>query len=106
MALHVDYKKPYGHYTLTQGENKFKIHLCKCNALWAEIYHHKNEKGEKMAQLFAFIGDVQHMKNMVKNDPQIFNGNDNYVFHAKELNADCWKVIQLLSKLGKKITIK
>ena len=106
MALRVDYKKPYGHYTLTQGENKFKIHLCKCNALWAEIYHYKNDEGEKMIQLVSFVGDVQHMKNMAKNGLLFFKEKDNYVFHAKELNADCWKVIQLLSKLGKKITIK
>ena len=43
IMLKVDYKKPYGYYTLTQGEKKFKIMLCKANAMWAEMYFYKDE---------------------------------------------------------------
>lgn len=109
--LHVDYKKPYGYYTLTQGENKLKIYLCKANTTWAEMYFYKNDKGVKMAQLSSFLGDAQHLKNCLKNNSTYLEACDNYVFNAKEVKeshyaGEIWKTIRILAENGKKVTIK
>lgn len=109
--LNVNYKKPYGYYTLTQGEKKFKIHLCKANAMWAEMYFYKNEEGEDMAQLYAFLADYEHAKKCFKNGGTHLEDCNNYVFYAKELKGDVygniiWKTIRLLAENGKKVTIK
>ena len=109
--LNVDYKKPYGYYTLKQGENKFKITLCKANAMWAEMYFYKDERGKKMVQLHSFLAGADHVKNCFKNGG-IFDECDNYVFHAEELKGksrcvnDIWKTIRILVENGKKVTIK
>lgn len=111
--LNVNYKKPYGFYTLTQGENKFKITICKANAMWAEMHFYKNEEGTKMAQLYAFLADYKHAKNCFNNGGTHLEQCDNYVFYAKELKDksdgyvnDIWKTIRLLAENGKKVTIK
>lgn len=109
--LNVDYKKPYGYYTLTQKRGdevkKFKITLCKANAMWAEMYFYKDEKtGEDMAQLYSFYADAKHVSKHLSG-----GGNteaDDFVFKAKEIsdNSEIWKSIKVLAKYGKKITIK
>ena len=111
IMLKVDYKKPYGYYTLTQGEKKFKIMLCKANAMWAEMYFYKDEEGTKKAQLYAFLLDYKHYKNCLKNDDTNLESCNNYVFYANELKDDgyandIWKTIRSLAENGKKVTIK
>ena len=111
IMLKVDYKKPYGYYTLTQGEKKFKIMLCKANAMWAEMYFYKNEDGKEMAQLYAFLADYKHLQNCFKNGGTHLESCNNYVFYANELKGDgyakdIWKTIRLLAENGKKVTIK
>ena len=109
--LNVDYKKPYGYYTLTQGESKFKINLCKANAMWAEMNFYKNEEGTKMAQLYSFLNDYKHVQNCFKNGGTHIESCNNYVFYAKNIKEsgyeeDIWKTIRLLAENGKKVTIK
>lgn len=104
--LRVNYKDVIGYYTLTQGDNKYKITLCGCNALWAEMQFYTNGNGEKMAQFYSFIDDVQHLKNCIKNCPDFYDGASNFVFYAKNMDDRVWKAVRLISKLGKKITIK
>lgn len=63
-------------YTTTYGEVKVKNHnetkvltvkIHPANALCAFIYHYKDEKGDKYAQLWNFLADTQHIKNIMKN---------------------------------------
>ena len=67
--LRVNYKTTYGEVKVkSYDETKVltvKIHSA--NALCAFIYHYTNEKGEKMAQLWNFLYDTQHIKNIMKN---------------------------------------
>lgn len=108
--LNVDYKKPYGYCTLTQENGKkFKITFCKANCLWAEMYFYtKEEDGKRteMAQLYSFLGDIQHLKNCLKSGNKRIKNYSNFVFYAKECNNDVWKAIRLLAEHGKKVTIK
>ena len=109
--INVDYKKPYGYYKLTQGDSKFKIYLCKANAMWSEMNFYKNEEGIEMAQLYAFLADYKHVQNCFKNGGSHLESCNNYVFYAKnikgsEYEEDIWKTIRLLAEKGKKVTIK
>lgn len=103
--LNVNYKDVIGHYTLTQDEKKFKITLCGCNALWAEMYFYTDDNGKKMVQLYSFIDEIQHLKNCIKNT-EIYKDADNFVFNAKNMNDRTWKAVRLIANLGKKVTIK
>lgn len=107
--VNVEYKKPYGTYTLTQkdsqGEKKFKITLCRANCLWAEMVFFKNDKGEDMVQLYNFFSDIKHMKKCIKSG--LLKDMDNFRFHAKRIegNKSIWEAIKLLAENGKKVTI-
>lgn len=103
--LNVNYKDVIGTYTLTQEEKKFKITLCGCNALWAEMYFYIDDKGEKMVQLYSFIYDVAHLKRCVKNT-EIYKDADKFVFNAKNMDDRMWKAVRIISNMGKKVTIK
>lgn len=103
--LNVSYKKRIGYFTLTQGENKFRIHICHANCLCAMCEFYKNESGEEMVQLVSFFHDMTHAKRCFKDDVFLYDW-DNFVFHAKECNNEMWKFIRLLADNGKKVTIK
>lgn len=109
--LKVDYKKPFGYYTATNGERKIKIYLCKANAMWAEMHFYKNEEGAKITQLYGFMDNYMHAKNCLKNGGTHIKSCNNYVFFAKELKGngrenEIWRTIRLLTENGKKVTIK
>lgn len=105
MALHVNYDRKIGHYTLTQGENKFKIHFCACNALCAEIYFYKDDEGREMCQLHSFFADIQHVKNCAK--AGLLNTYESGItLYAKEMSNDLWKMARIFTEQGIKVTIK
>lgn len=55
----------FGH---NEDGSKWKLKYHPANVeLGAFIYHYKNEEGEKMAQLWAFLSDKKHVNNIVKN---------------------------------------
>lgn len=106
--LNVSYKNKIGHYTMTQtnadGTYKYRIDICHANALCAMMYFFTNSEGEKEVRLMSFFSGLTHAKNCIKNN--VLDGCDNFVFKAKECNAEIWKLIQLLANNGKKVTIK
>lgn len=56
----------FGHNT--DGKKwKVQYHPANCD-LGAFIYHYKNEKGEKMAQLWNFLMDKQHVRNIMRDE--------------------------------------
>lgn len=66
--LRVNYQIVMGEvYGKNQDGTKWKVlyHPANCD-LGAFIYHYKNEKGEKMAQLWNFLDGKQHIKNIMK----------------------------------------
>lgn len=70
--LHVNYQIEYGSLRMRSPWHKdhrlitVKFHPanCKCGAF---VYHYKDENGVKMAQLWTFLGDKQHIDNIMKN---------------------------------------
>lgn len=108
------YKNPYGYYTHTVERDgkkvKFKNHILHGNCLWVEMYFYKQEEDGKMVdmeQLCGFWSDLDHIKRAMKGYT-IYQYDDDFVFYAEEIEGqkDIWKAIQILAKLGKKITIK
>ena len=67
--LRVNYLIEYGSVKVksVDGEHVCNVKIHPANALCAFIYHYKNDKGEKMSQLWNFLGDTQHIKNIMKN---------------------------------------
>ena len=103
--LNVSYKNKIGYFTLTQGENKFRVHIYHANCLCAMCEFYTNEQGEKMVQLVSFFADIAHAKRCFK-DGLFINDWDNFTFHANECDTEMWKFIRLLADNGKKVTIK
>lgn len=103
--LHVDFKNRVGHYTLKQGDKRFKIHFCTCNALIAEIYFHKDEDGNNAASLHSFFANMDHLKRCAKNGH--LTGYENGVtLYAKNMTSDHWKMARVFAEYGIKVTIK
>lgn len=106
--INVSYKNKIGYFTKTEksadGVRKFRIDICHANAMCAMMYFYKSEKGEDMVQLHSFASDIKHAKECIKRG--MYHDWDNFVFNAKECNAEVWKFIRLLADNGKKIRIK
>jgi len=71
MALLVNYQIEYGSIKVKSAADekklvtvKFHPANCDCGAF---IYHYTNEKGEKMAQLWNFLSDREHIANIMRN---------------------------------------
>ena len=66
--LRVNYQISYGEVKVKSwdGSKVCTVKIHPANALCAFIYHYKNDKGEKIAQLWNFLGDAQHIKNIMK----------------------------------------
>lgn len=63
-------------YLISYGEVKVRNHdetkvltvkIHPANALCAFIYHYRREDGQKMAQLWNFLCDLDHAKRLIKN---------------------------------------
>lgn len=67
--LRVNYQITYGVVKVksADGSATLSVKIHPANALCAFIYHYKDENGQKMAMLWNFLGDVQHIKNIMKN---------------------------------------
>lgn len=108
MPLSVSYKNRIGYYThtdkLDDKERKSKISICHANCLCAFMYFYKETTGANMAQLMGFCVDIQHVKNLIKDE--WFTPYSNFHFFAKEMDADLWKMVKLLAEAGIKVTIE
>lgn len=106
--LRVNYKIEYGELKVKSADGK---HVCKvkihpANALCAFIYHYKDDNGEKMAQLWMFLGDMQHVNNIMK------NSNDHTLLGTSvvscKLNAyykEARQLIVPMAKSGYKVSV-
>ena len=67
--LRVNYQIEYGEVKVKSwdGSKVFNVKIHPANALCAFIYHYKDENGVKMAQLWMWLGDMQHVNNIMKN---------------------------------------
>ena len=106
MALHYDFKNLMGEVTISQRHDdkdvKFKIMICRANCLAAFVYSYKKD-GETWHQLYSFFNDVQHAKNIAKEEPTLFW--DKVV--GIKLNTyykESITLLKLFTKAGHKVT--
>lgn len=108
MPLSVSYKNRIGYFTHKEKYKEIvqnhKIWICHANAVCAFMYFYKDEKGTDMVQLCGFVADMQHLKNMLKDE--LFSDWKNWHFRAKEMNAELWKMVKLLAEAGIKVTVE
>lgn len=103
--LHVDFNSKIGYYTMVGTDRKlYKIHFCCANALCAMIYFHKDEQGEKRADLSGFFADVKHAERCIKTG--YFKNCGRFRFYAKSLDKDLWKLIRIMVENGIEVKIK
>ena len=103
--LHVDFKEKIGYYTLVGADGKkFKVHFCEANALCAMIHFYKDENGKRWADCCGFFGDVKHAERCI--NAGYFQHCGRFVFDARRLTNDLWKMIRMITENGIKVTIK
>ena len=105
--LNVSYENRIGYYTRTWNVNDYKVWFCHANCLCAEVHFYKDENDRDMVSLQGFYADIQHLKNCFKDKSMKLYGDcKDFHFYAKELDKELWKMIQLLTKNGIKVTIE
>lgn len=108
MALHVNYKNRLGYFKKQSLDGRWrKVWFCRANALCSMMYFYREEKDGKrhdMVQLWGFFADVTHAERCINTG--YFKNCGRFVFYAKALNKDLWKMIQLMTENGIKVTIK
>lgn len=74
--LRVNYQIVFGEVFGHDKDGKWKVqyHPANCS-LGAFIYHYKREDGQKMAQLWNFLNDKEHVRNIMKNCGKLFGDN-------------------------------
>lgn len=80
---------------------KVKYHPANCE-YGAFIYHYKKEDGTKMASLWSFLDDKQHVRNIMKNEGNLLGNNVDKVklnVYYKEARA----IIEACAKSGYKV---
>ena len=104
--LRVDYSVVYGEvYGRNTDGSKWvvKYHPANCD-LGAFIYHYKNEKGEKMARLWTFLADAQHVKNIMKNcDDHKLLGEEVYKVKLNVYYKQAKAIVEACAKSGYKV---
>lgn len=111
MPLTVNYKNRIGYYTETRTvgniTRKYKIWLCHANALCAMMYFYTTEeegKKNKMVQLCGFFDDTTHAKRCIQDG--FFKDCSGFHLRAKQMDSRHWKLAELLTRNGIKVTIE
>lgn len=104
MPLQVDFKHPIGHYTHKFGQHKIKNLICPANALCGMVHKYDHPAHGAMIDLAGFFADLKHAEKCIK--AGYFSQCTGITFYAKALDKDHWKLIQLMTKNGIKVTIK
>ena len=105
--LRVNYQIEFGEvcgHNIDGSKWKVKYHPANCD-LGAFICHTKNEKGEKVAVLWTFLDDAQHVKNIMKDssDHKLFGDSVDKVklnVYYKQARA----IIEACAKSGYKVS--
>lgn len=102
--LRVNYQIVFGEvFGHNEDGTKWKVqyHPANCD-LGAFIYHYKREDGQKMASLWSFLDDKQHVRNIMKNEGNLLGNNVDKVklnVYYKEALA----IVEACAKSGYKV---
>lgn len=99
-------------YQITYGEVKVKNHdgrICNvkihwANALCAFVYHYKDENGVKMAQLWNFLVDTQHIKNIMKEFKTLL-GEDVVSVKLNVYYKEAQQLVKPMAQSGYKVSV-
>jgi len=102
-------------YLISYGEVKVKNHdetkvltvkIHPANALCAFIYHYRQEDGQKMAQLWNFLCDLDHAKRIIKNSSDhTLLGTDVVSVKLNVYYKEARQLIIPMAKSGYKVTV-
>lgn len=104
MAIQVDFKNPIGYYTTKWSGKSYKNEICPMNGLCAMIHTYDHPVHGTTIELRGFFGDIEHAKKCIEKG--YFSNCSGLTFYAKALTKDLWKMIQIMTKNGIKVTIK
>lgn len=102
--LRVDYKTVYGIVKVKNHDGRIcnvKIHWANC--LCAFCYHYQREDGTKMVQLWNFINDAQHIKNIMK-DYKTLLGEDVVSVKLNVYYKEAQQLVKPMAQSGYKVT--
>lgn len=104
--LRVNYQvvfgKVYGH---NEDGKKWVMdyHPANCN-LGAFIYHYKDKEGKKMSQLWTFLIDKKHVRNIMKNCGNLL-GDSVYKVKLNVYYKESRDIIEACAKSGYKVEV-
>lgn len=103
--LRVNYQISYGEVKVksSDGSKVLTVKIHPANALCAFIYHYKNDKGEKMAQLWCFLTDNKHIKNIMK-DYKTLLGKDVVSVKLNMYYKESLQLVKPMAESGYKVT--
>ena len=104
--LRVNYQIVFGEvFGKNMDGQKWKVmyHPANCD-LGAFIYHYKNEKGEKMAQLWNFLLTKNHINNIMK-DSKTLLGDEVYKVKLNAYYKEARDIIEACAKSGYKVEV-
>lgn len=103
--LHVNYRIEYGSVKVksASGEHICNVKIHPANALCAFIFHYKNDKGEKMSQLWNFLGDTQHIRNIMREHKTLL-GEDVVSVKLNVYYKEARTLIEPMCKSGYKVS--
>ena len=104
--LRVNYQIVFGEvFGHNQDGSKWKVQYHPANVdLGAFVFHYKNEKGEKMASLWNFLMDKQHIKNIMK-DCKTLLGDEVYKVKLNAYYKEARAIIEACAKSGYKVEV-
>ena len=102
--LRVNYQIVFGEvFGHNQDGVKWKVQYHPANVeLGAFIFHYKNEKGERMSQLWSFLDGKQHVRNIMKDYGKLL-GNDIDKVKLNVYYKEARDIIEPCAKSGYKV---
>lgn len=104
--LRVNYQIVFGEvFGKNMDGQKWKVmyHPANCD-LGAFIYHYKDKEGKKMAQLWNFLMDKAHIRNIMK-DCKTLLGDEVYKVKLNAYYKQARDIIEACAKSGYKVEV-
>lgn len=108
MAIRWDWKEKMGTMTIAQrqGEEtrKYKVNIYSGNCLAVFLCEWKGENGKEMYNLYSFLADAQHLRNIAKDDPKLTLFGDVRAIKLNIAYKGSLTLLKYFTKAGYKVT--
>ena len=102
--LRVDYTTSYGEVKVKNIDKVITIKIHPANALCAFIYHYRDSLDVRMAQLWMFLADTQHINNIMKNEGKLFPYSDIVSVRLNVYYKEARQLVKPAAQSGYKVT--